>query len=182
MRLLRMIVLVIAIWTGSAGSLLAAMGSAVRSLVGVREVQVVVEDFNAATQKTGLRKEQIQNAAESYLAQHGVNVVRGSNRAPLIYVRLSSVIGGESERAPISFYLNVQVKQLARLARTHSAQPVTLNADEAPLLVTTWEDGAMVMLARAELHFYVQQVLVNLLASFVQDYQQANEANGKPGE
>jgi hypothetical protein len=53
-----------------------------------------------------------------------------------------------------------------------------LISNDPPLLVTTWEDGAMVMLHRQGLGFYVNQMLTNLLGVLVQDYQ---EANGKKG-
>jgi hypothetical protein len=144
----------------------------------VDTVQVVVEDLNRATQKTGLQKEQIQAVAEKFLLEQGLKVARGASGTPVVYIRLSSVIGGEQAHAPVSFYLTVQVKQFARLTRVRTATPVELTPDDPPLLVTTWEDGAMVMLDRQELGFYVSQVLANVLGVLVQDYQ---EANGKEG-
>jgi len=53
-----------------------------------------------------------------------------------------------------------------------------MTLEDPPLLVTTWEDGTMVMLDRKELGFYVGQVLTNLLGTLMQDHQ---EANGKSG-
>ena len=156
-------------------SLFAAPSSRVRSLVGVESVQVVVEDLNRTTQQTGLQKEQIQGFAEQYLLKQGMTVVQGVRGGPIVYVRLSSVIGGMEAHAPVSFYLNVQVKQFARLVSSRKETPVESAPEERPLLVTTWEDGTMVMLDRSELNFYVQQVLTNLLGAFVQDYQDANK-------
>jgi len=83
--------------------LYAATPSRVRSLAGVDAVQVMVEDLNPATRKTGLRKEQIQALAEQYLSEHGLQVGRGVGRPPVVYIRLSAVIGGAEARAPVSF-------------------------------------------------------------------------------
>ena len=177
---LKYVLLLFAVFLGSGivSPSLAAPPSRVRSLAGVNIVQVLVEDLNNATRKTGLQKEQIQAVAEKYLLEHGMKVVRGARGVPIVYVRLSSVIGGEQEHAPISFYLTVQVKQFARLARPRDATPVESNPDDPPLLVTTWEDGTMVMLDRSELGFYVSQVLSNLLATLLQDSQEAQGKNG----
>ena len=172
------LVFVLLVGTGICPPLFAASPSRVRSLTGVETVQVVVEDLNRATQKTGLQKEQIQAVAEKFLLEHGLKVARGAGGTPVVYIRLSSVIGGDQAHAPVSFYLTVQVKQFARLTRVRTATPVVLTPDDPPLLVTTWEDGAMVMLDRQELGFYVSQVLANVLGVLVQDYQ---EANGKEG-
>ena len=159
--------------------LFAAPPSRVRSLTGVDAVQVAVEDLNHTTRQTGLRKEQIQDFAEQYLLKQGMKVMRGIKGMPIVYVRLSSVIGGMGAHAPVSFYLTVQVKQLSRLVHGREETSSELTPLESPLLVTTWEDGTMVMLDRKELSFYVQQVLSNLLGALVQDYQ---EANGKEGD
>jgi hypothetical protein len=155
-------------------SLPAEMTSRVRSLADVETLQVIVEDLNPATQKIGMRKEQIQEIAEAYLVKQGIKMVRGERSAPIVYLRLSSVVGGETAHAPISFYLTVQIKQLAQLSRLRNAQPVALPHEDAPLLVTTWEEGTMAMVNRAELGFYVRQILTNLLGVLVQDYQVAN--------
>lgn len=173
-----MICLIPALWGGMSAFAHAAPISRVRSLAGVEAVQVAVEDLNGATQKTGLQKGQIQSAAESYLVKQGLKVVRSAGGAPIVYIRLSSVIGGEQAQAPLSFYLTVQVKQFARLTRTLSPTQAAETPAEPPLLVTTWEDGTMVMLNRSELNWYVSKVLVNLLSALVQDHQ---EANGKGG-
>jgi len=157
---------------------LAKMTSRVRSLAHVETLQVVVEDLNSATQKIGVRKEQLQEMAEAYLGKQGIKLARSGRNAPIVYIRLSSVVGGETAHAPISFYVTVQVKQLAQLSRLQQAQPVALPFEDAPLLVTTWEDGTMAMVSRTEIGFYIQQILTNLLDVLVQDYQ---EANGKGG-
>lgn len=167
---------VLLVGTGICPPLLAAPLSRVRSLSGVETVQVVVEDLNRATQKTGLHKEHLQAAAEKFLLEQGLKVMRGASGIPLVYIRLSSVIGGEQTYAPVSFYLTVQVKQFAHLAQVRTPTPLVSIPDDPPFLVTTWEDGAMVMLDRQEFGFYVRQVLENLLGVLVQDYQ---EANGK---
>jgi len=161
-----------------AGPLLAAGTSEVRSLAGVKALRVVVEDLNPAMQKTGLRKEQLQAVAEQQLVKSGLTVLQPQERTtvPMVYIRLSSVIGGNSKSAPISFYLIVQVKQLALLAPGVRLAFQTVEAPAAaPLLVTTWENGTMVMLDRSELFFYVGQTLTNLLGDLVHDYQQANK-------
>jgi len=166
------------LWAWPCSLLLAAPLSRARGLAGVEVLQVVVEDLNPATRQTGLRKEQIQAVAEKYLSEHGMKMGRGVGGTPVAYIRLSSVIGGAGAHAPVSFYLTVQVKQLARLTRARPATPVAANADDRPLLVTTWEDGMMVMLDRKELGFYVTQVLSNLLGSLMQDLQAANGKRG----
>src|SRR5215813_12814926 len=116
MRLRFVLFLAVMLWRGLVSSSEAAMSSQVRSLVGVTAVRVVVEDFNAATQKIGLAKEPIQTAAETFLMQRGLKVVHDVGGLPVVYVRLSSVIGGEQTHAPVSFYLAIQVKQFAHLA------------------------------------------------------------------
>ena len=162
----------------TAGPLLAAGTSEVRSLTGVKALRVVVEDLNPAMQKTGLRKEQLQAVAEQQLARNGLPVLQPQEQAavPMVYIRLSSVIGGASKSAPISFYLIVQVKQLALLAPgVRLAFQAVETPAAAPFLVTTWENGTMVMVNRSQLFFYVGQTLTNLLGDLVHDYQQANE-------
>lgn len=178
MQWLKISLIVLLVGTGMCPPLFAAPPSRVRSLIGMDVVQVAVEDLNRATRKTGLRKEQMQDFAEQYLVKHGMKVMRGVKGGPIVYVRLSSVIGGMEARAPVSFYLTVQVKQFARLVHGRKATSIDLAPKELPLLVTTWEDGTMVMLDRKELSFYVQQVLSNLLGALLQDHQ---EANGKGG-
>lgn len=172
----KVLLFVLLVGIGKCPPLLAAPASRVRSLSGVEIVQVVVEDLNRTTQKTGLQKEQIQAVAEKFLLEQGLKVARGASGAPIVYIRLSSVIGGEQTRAPVSFYLTVQVKQFARLTRGRMPTPIASVLDDPPVLVTTWEDGVMVMLDRRELSFYVSQVLANVLGVLVQDY---HEANGK---
>src|SRR5262249_45942064 len=148
MRVRSLLFLVVTMWGSLLPSSQAAMSSSVRSLAGVTALRVVVEDFNAATQKIGLQKEPLQTTAETYLTQHGVKVVRGVNGFPVVYIRLSSVVSGEQAHAPISFYLTMQVKQFARLAAVPGARPVADASGEPPLLVSTWEDGTMAMIDR----------------------------------
>jgi hypothetical protein len=175
MRAKYALLIAVVLWGGTVPPLSTAASSGVRSLAGVAALQVVVEDFNSATQKIGLQKDQLQTTTESYLTQHGVKVVHGAGGVPVVYVRLSSVIGGDQAHAPISFYLTVQVKQFARLTHAPGATPASSSSEEPPLLVSTWEDGTMAMLDRSELGFYVNQILTNLLGELMQDYQEANK-------
>jgi len=170
----KLLLILLLVGSGMCPPLFAAPPSRVRSLIAVDSVQVVVEDLNRMAQQTGLQKEQIQHFAEQYLVKQDIKVVRGAKNTPIMYVRLSSVIGGTDAHAPVSFYLTVQVKQFAHLARTQQMTSSNPVAENTPLLVTTWEDGTMVMSDRKELQFYVQQVLSNMLGSFMQDYQTAN--------
>jgi hypothetical protein len=145
------------------------------SLANVTALYVAVEDLNGATRKIGLQKEQIQAIAETYLKEHQVTLRGNGGGIPILYLRVSSVVGGEQPQAPISFYLTVQVKQFAHLAQFQSTAARQDSEGATPLLVTTWEDGTMVMTDRAELGFYVRQVLVNMLGEFLQDYQDAKK-------
>lgn len=148
-----------------------------RGLQGVHTVRVIVEDLSPAVQKAGLRKDYLQAIAEKQLKDSGITVLpaREPDKVPIVYIRLSSVVAGAEARALLSFYLNVQVRQLAILAQ---GQPPTCQGAPAPshppLLVSTWERGTMVMLDRAELFFYVQSVLTNLLGDLLEDYRGAN--------
>jgi hypothetical protein len=175
----KLILWVIALLLGGiAEPSLAAGTSGVRSLTGLKAVRVVIEDLNVATQKTGLRKEQLQTFAEDYLKGNGFTVIQPQERGavPMVYIRLSAVIGGEDKRAPVSFYLVVQVKQLATLVQgLQVACQVAETPESPPLLATTWESGTMAMLDRAEFFFYVRQILTNLLGKLVQDQQEANK-------
>lgn len=175
MRIRSLLFFTLVLWEGLVSFSHAAMSSSVRSLAGVTAVRVVVEDLNTATQKTGLQKEQLQATAEAYLTQHGVKVMQGAVGVPVLYLRLSSVIGGEQTHAPVSFYLTVQVKQFARLTHAPGVSPASDTPEAPPLLVSTWEDGTMAMLDRSELGFYINQILTNLLGEFVQDCQDANK-------
>lgn len=176
--LLKIVLGIITLVLGSGASLvLAFTASDVRSLTGVASVNVLIENLNSAMQNTGLRKEQLQAIAEQELRKNGITVrsPEDPGKGALVYVRLSSVIGGEAKDAPISFYLVVQVKQLAvlangvRVARLTAAEPGV-----TPLLVTTWENGTMAMVGRSELFFYVQHTLVNLIGDLVRAQQEAN--------
>jgi hypothetical protein len=160
-----------------AQSALAEPSSAIRSLAGVIAVRVVVEDFNAAMQKTGLKKEHLHTLAQDTLSKNGIQVLQpqDAGRVPLVYIRLSSVISGEDDGAPVGLYLNMQVRQMAVLenAQQVAKHPITL-ADEKPLFVSTWENGTIAMVARKEIGFYVRTILVNLVGDFARDYKEAN--------
>lgn len=167
--------LVLVLWHSISFPVRAATPSGVRSLAGVTAMYVAVEDLNGTTRKIGLKKEQIQAVAETYLNEHNIKLSKtGGNGIPILYLRLSSVVGGDHPQAPISFYLTVQVKQFAQLAQSQSGA-AGQDADGTPLLVTTWEDGTMVMTDRAALGFYVRQVLLNVLGEFLHDYQDAKK-------
>jgi hypothetical protein len=175
MRLFIGVLLVALLWNGMSMDVHATTPSGVRSLAGVTALRVAVEDLNSATRKIGLHKEQIQAVAEAYLKEHGVKLVGAGSGTPMLYIRMSSVVGGEQPQAPISFYLTVQVKQFvypAQFQKMAAAQDVE---GSLPLLVTTWEDGTMAMTGRTELGFYVRQVLLILLGEFLQDYQDAKK-------
>src|SRR5262245_34509354 len=155
-------------------SVFAFTSSDVRSLTGIASLSVLVEDLSPALQKTGLRKEQLQVIAEQELSKNGITARSSeeTGKGALAYIRLSSIIGGENTDAPISFYLVLQVKQLAvltngvRVAKFTAAEPGV-----TPLLVTTWENGTMAMVGRSELFFYVQHTLVNLIGELIRDQQ-----------
>ena len=150
-----------------------------RSLEHLSTVRVIVEDLNRTTQQLGLQKERIFNLAAQQLIKDGLVVLKPEVRlpVPIVYVRLSSAVGGTNPNAPVSFYLTVQVRQLARLANGRKAEDEAEDKAEAaakPHLVTTWENGAMVLTNPRELAFYTQNVLINLLGDLMHDYQQAS--------
>jgi hypothetical protein len=156
----------------------AAASSSIRSLRGVHAVRVVVEDLNQEMQKTGLRKEHLRVIAEQQLTKGGLPVVHAQDpgKVPLVYIRLSAVVSRADAHAPLSFYLTVQLKQLGLLPpdrQDTSCSQDILHASR--LLVTTWEDGTMVMTDRSGLPFYVQTTLTNLIANLAQDSREANK-------
>lgn len=157
---------------------MAEHSSEVRSLTGVSAVRIVIEDFNTTMKKTGLKKEQLHTIAQGALIKDGVRVLspQEPGKVPLLYIRLSSVFGGEGHDVPISFYLIMQVRQMAFLEKKEdiAAKQTIATAEEKPLIVSTWENGTMVMVTRKELFFYVKQVLTNLVADFVRDQREAN--------
>jgi hypothetical protein len=157
---------------------LAEPSSAIRSLSGMMTVRVVVEDLNAAMQKTGLKKEYLHTLAHEALSKNGIRVLQlqDAGRVPLLYIRLSSVIGGEEEGAPVSLYLNMQVRQMAVLEKKEGtlAKQSIPTAEEKPLLVSTWENGTMAMVGRKEIGFYVRTILTNLVGEFAHDHKEAN--------
>lgn len=152
-------------------------GSGGRSLAGLSTVRVVVEDLNEAMQQFGLRKELLFDFAVRRLIEDGLTVIKPEVQlsVPIVYIRLSSVITEADKEAPASMYLNIQVKQFARLAQDLAA--VAEGAPQAqPHLVTTWENGTMVMTTAGELPFYTQNLMINLLADLVHDSQEASKA------
>src|SRR5215204_4698575 len=157
---------------------LAEPSSAIRSLSGMIAVRVVVEDLNAAMQKTGLKKEHLHALAQDALSKNGMRVLQpqDAGRVPLVYIRLSSVMGGEEDGAPVGLYLNMQVRQMAMLEKKEGAlakQSIS-PAEEKPLLVSTWENGTMAMVGRKEIGFYVRTILTNLVGDFAHDHKEAN--------
>jgi len=161
----------------SLGQLQAASALVNRSLTGLTTVRIVVEDLNRDMQATGLRKEQLYALAVQQLGKDGFAVVgpQDPTKAPIVYIRLSSVVGGADKNAPVSFYLTVQVKRLAVLAQGPSSTcQATAASDPPPLLATTWEKGSMAMVNRNELFFYIQHILMNLLGDLATDQKQAN--------
>lgn len=160
-----------------AQSALAEPPSAIRSLAGVTAVRIMVEDFNAAMQKTGLKKEHLHAIAQDALSKNGIPVLQpqDAGQVPLVYIRLSSVMSREDDGAPVGLYLNMQVRQMAILEKNQQAAEQTIAlADEKPLVVSTWENGMMAMVARKEIGFYVRTILVNLVEDFARDRKEAN--------
>ena len=156
---------------------LAEPSSAIRSLSGMMAVRVVVEDLNAAMQKTELKKEHLHALAHEALSKNGIRVLQpqDAGRVPLVYIRLSSVMGGEDDGAPVGLYLNMQVRQMAVLENKQQAAKHTIVlAEEKPLLVSTWENGTMAMVGRKEIGFYVRTILTNLVGDFTRDHKEAN--------
>ena len=157
---------------------LAEPSSAIRSLTGMMAVRVVVEDLNAAMQKTGLKKEQLHALAHEALSKNGIRVLnpQDAGRVPLVYIRLSSVMGGEDDGAPAGLYLNMQIRQMAVLEKKEGilSKQSTSTAEEKPLIVSTWENGTMAMVGRKEIGFYVRTILTNLVGDFAHDHKEAN--------
>src|SRR2546430_16943818 len=104
------------------GQLQAASAPVNRSLTGLKALRIVVEDLNRDMQATGLRKEQLYTLAAQQLSKDGFTAVgpQDPSKAPVVYIRLSSVLGGAKDM-PVSFYLTVQVNQLAVLAQGTSS-------------------------------------------------------------
>lgn len=157
---------------------LAEPPSAIRSLAGVTAVRIMVEDLNAAMQKTGLKKEQLHALAQDALSKNGIQVLQpqDAGRVPLFYIRLSSVVSGEGDGAPVGLYLNMQIRQMAVLEKKEGilAKKTISTAEEKPLFVSTWENGTMAMVARKEIGFYVRTILINLVGDFAHDHKEAN--------
>ncbi len=161
----------------SVGQVQAASALVNRSLTGLTAVRIIVEDLNRDTQATSLHKEQLYALAVQQLGKDGLAVVgpQDPTKAPIVYIRLSSVVGRAGKEAPVSFYLTVQVKRLAMLAQgTSSTCQATAASDPPLLLATTWEKGSMAMVNRNELFFYIQHILMNLLGDLATDQKQAN--------
>lgn len=158
---------------------IAGPSSAIRSLVGVKTVRVIVENFSPSMQQTGLRKEQLIETVAEALRKAGFVVLgaREFGKVPLVYVRLSSVFANDEGSGPISFYMSLQLKQpAALLSEGHPDTSAVKPADtgESPLIVTTWEGGTMAMVNGQELFFYVKQTLLNLVGDLARDHQEAN--------
>lgn len=156
----------------------AASSSAVRSLTGVKTFRVIAEDLSETMQKTGLRKEQIEGTAVEALRKNGFTVLnpQEAGKVPIVYIRLSSVFASDSGSGPLSFYLTLQVKQLATLAYDEKPDSTSAPAgkDKLPLVVTTWEGGTMAMVNGDEMIFYLKQTLLNLIGDLSSDHQEAN--------
>jgi len=162
----------------SAHWLQAASVGGSRSLKGLTTIRIVVEDLNRDAQETGLRKEQLYALAAQQLAKDGLTVIKPQehSKVPIVYIRLSSIIARTQTDVPVSFYLNVQVKQLATLTQGLSGTCQAGGEPVAnPFLVTTWEKGSMAMVERSQLRFYTQQILSNLLGDLVIDQKEAND-------
>jgi hypothetical protein len=169
-----LVALMISSW---AKLVMAEPSSAIRSLSGVVAVRILVEDLNTAMKKTGLQKEHLYTLAQEALRKNGIHVLnpQDSGRVPLVYIRLSSVISGEGDNVPVGLYLNMQIRQMAVLENTQQAKKNAISvAEEKPLLVSTWENGTMAMIARKEIGFYVRTLLTNLVGDLARDHKEAN--------
>jgi hypothetical protein len=169
-----LVALMISSW---AKLVMAEPSSAIRSLSGVVAVRILVEDLNTAMKKTGLQKEHLYTLAQEALRKNGIHVLnpQDSGRVPLVYIRLSSVISGEGDNVPVGLYLNMQIRQMAVLENTQQAKKNAISvAEEKPLLVSTWENGTMAMIARKEIGFYVRTLLTNLVGDLARDHREAN--------
>ncbi len=171
---------VLCLVVGMASPLSAGTKSEVRSLANMTAVKVIVEDLSRSVEQAGMKKEHLYVAAAQYLQKAGLTVLgpQARYRVPLVYVRLSSVFSGEERSAPMSFYLTLHVKQFALLAdeRPASVRAAADGPEAAmpPLLVTTWENGMLVMSDLSEMRFYMEQILASLLAELTQDWREAN--------
>ena len=165
---------------GMVSPLSAGTKSEVRSLANMDVVKVVVEDLSRPVKPAGMKKEYLSVAAVQYLQQAGLTVLgpQVRYRAPLVYVRLSSVFSGGERSAPMSFYLTLHVKRLALLVdeRPAAVRDAADGPETAvpPLLVTTWENGMLVMSDLSEMHFHVKRIFSNVLAELTQNSREAN--------
>jgi len=140
----------------------------IASLVGLAGVEVAVDKVPASIRKIGLRPDRLRTDVEAALRAREVPVVPESSTldgSPRLHLRVRA----ESAEGGLLYSVALLLFQGVSLA----GSPVE------PKLAVTWEAEAMGFSARSS-RFDVQNVVLGLTRSFVDDFQTANPGDANP--
>jgi len=140
----------------------------IASLVGLAGVEVAVDKVPASIRKLGLRPDRLRTDVEETLRSRGVPVVSESSTldgSPTLHLRVRA----ESAEGGLLYSVALMLFQGVSLA----GSPVQLK------LAVTWEAEAMGFSSRSS-RFDVQNVVLGLTRSFVDDFQTANPKDANP--
>lgn len=140
----------------------------IASLVGLAGVEVVVERVPASIRKLGLRPDRLRTDVEETLRSRGVPVVSESSTldgSPTLHLRVRS----QRAEGGVLYSVALMLFQGVSLA----GSPVE------PKLAITWEAEAMGFSARSS-RFDVQNGVLGLTGSFVNDFLAANPGDANP--
>jgi hypothetical protein len=135
-----------------------------KTLVGLKSVEVLIEDLSADAKRIGLSESALRTDIELKLRPAGIMVVdraEASQGYATLFINLNVVAGSE----PWGFNMSFQLKQAARLIRDPSM---------AHLSVTTWSLATTGTVGSQRLAEVVRDTAKELADGFVNAYLAAN--------
>ncbi len=130
------------------------------NLADIREINVVVEELAKDAESAGLTRRALLDAAERRLEERGVPL-GGSSQGADLYINVATHKGSTGLYA---YYARVSVQQMA-----------TLEGNQLRARVDTWDMASLGAVGEGNLP-QVEQVIVELVDLFCDDYLEMNDA------
>lgn len=132
-----------------------------KTLRGIQEIHVVVEDIRPDAQSFGLNKEQIQNDIELKLRMSGIKI-GNQPPAPILYVRVNTFYLTSEDIFAVA--IECKVRESVVLARDPSILGIA----------TTWEKSQSGAVRSVDLVSEVRGTVKDLVEIFINDFLSVN--------
>jgi hypothetical protein len=132
------------------------------SLVGIKNLRVLVEGLDEDEQRAGLTQDDIRVRVELALRRAGVPVANASSRSPYIYVNVHCILISDSNSIACS--VNVELHATAIVEATgHKAYGASI-----------WNAGSLGFAGQSKVLNGVNETVDQLMIRFLNDYLAAN--------